>query len=69
MTTEIERTPKMNDQPNPMQVLQTMVGLQAITLGFLVTSQIMINRQMRKMSIPVSVNVINTPTEMKDAVS
>lgn len=62
MTTEIERTEEpMHNQPNPNEVLQGIAVMQAITLGFLVGSQLIINRRLRKLG--ASSNLVNVFTQ------
>lgn len=64
MTTEIERTKTMHDKnpPNPMEVIQGIAVMQAVTLGFLVGSQLLINRRLRKLKVdPVIVNNFTSP--------
>jgi hypothetical protein len=65
MTTQIERTEKMhNNPPNPMEVIQGIAVLQAITLGFMVGSQLMLHRKLRRLNLhTVVVNNI-TPEPM-----
>lgn len=40
-----------NQQPDPVQTLYTMAGVQMITLGFLVGSQLILARQMRRLAL------------------
>lgn len=52
------------NEPTPFQVLQTMVGLQALTLGFLIGSQIITNRRLRLLSSQrVVVNVTKAASD------
>lgn len=59
MATEIERNPKMrNNPPNPMEVLQGVAVMQAVTLGFLIGSQFMMSRRLRLLALErVVINV------------
>lgn len=63
MPKEIERTEDMaqpQQPPDPVQTLYTMAGMQALTLGFLIGSQIVVTRQLRR--------IVLTPPQVKEVV-
>lgn len=62
MSTEIERKeePMPRNQPNPMDVLMSSFILQAMTFGYLVSSQIILNQRLRRLinTVPVKEIVV-----------
>lgn len=47
-----------NNPPNPMEVLQGVAVMQAVTLGFLIGSQFMMSRRLRLLALErVVINV------------
>jgi hypothetical protein len=62
VSTEIERKeePMPRNQPTPMEILNASFILQAMTFGFLVSSQMMLNQRLRRLikTVPVKEVVV-----------
>lgn len=56
----------MNNQPNPVEVLQGIAVMQAVTLGFLIGSQVILNRRLQKFE--TRSNLVNVFTQPLPAV-
>lgn len=77
MSTEIERTKHMRDdqhpQPNPVDTLNAIAGITALTLGFLIGSQIVVMRNQavifRQLKSPQVKEVVVVYKQLEEAVT
>lgn len=62
MSTEIERKeePMPRNQPTPLEILNGIAVLQALTFGYLVSSQMILNQRIRRLlkTVPVKEIVV-----------